>query len=133
MLNKVILIGNMGADPELRFMPNGNGVASVSIATTKRYKDKEGNKQEKTEWHRVIFFNKLAEIVGEYVKKGSQIYVEGELQTRKWQDKDGQDRYTTEIIASEMKMLGGKGDAKQSAQPSQAEQAPDFDDDSIPF
>lgn len=131
MLNKVILIGNLGADPELRFMPNGNGVATISIATTKRYKDKSGAKQEKTEWHRVIFFNKLAEIVGEYVKKGSSIYVEGELQTRKWQDKDGQDRYTTEIIASDMKMLGGKGEAKQNTQSSQpySEQSPDFDDD----
>lgn len=134
MLNKVILIGNLGADPELRFMPNGNGVASVSIATSERYKDKEGNKQEKTEWHRVIFFNKLAEIVGEYVKKGSSIYVEGKLQTRKWQDKDGKDHYTTEIIASEMKMLGGKGETKQNTQSNQnyTEQAPDFDDD-IPF
>jgi single-strand DNA-binding protein len=144
MVNKVILIGHLGADPELRFMPNGNGVASVSIATTERYKDKEGNKQEKTEWHRVVFFNKTAEIVGQYLKKGSQIYIEGKLQTRKWQDKDGQDRYTTEIIASEMNMLGGKNDsstqdahksAPKTSGETQTQHAPEYDDynDEIPF
>lgn len=138
MLNKVMLIGNLGADPELRFMPNGNGVATVSIATTERYKDKEGNKQEKTEWHRVIFFNKLAEIVGEYVKRGSSIYVEGKLQTRKWQDKDGKDHYTTEIIASEMKMLGGKlGKEEKQGEPerkvTENNNYPDDFDDDIPF
>jgi single-strand DNA-binding protein len=109
MLNKVILIGNLGADPEVRFMPSGGSVANVSLATTRRWKDKQtGERKEATEWHRVIFFNRLAEIAGEYLKKGSQIYIEGRLQTRKWQGQDGQDRYTTEILAEEMHMLGSK-------------------------
>jgi single-strand DNA-binding protein len=109
MLNKVILIGNLGADPEVRFMPSGGSVANISLATTRRWKDKQtGERKEATEWHRVIFFNRLAEIAGEYLKKGSQIYVEGRLQTRKWQGQDGQDRYTTEILAEEMHMLGSK-------------------------
>jgi single-strand DNA-binding protein len=105
-INKVILIGNLGRDPETRYLPDGGAVTNVSIATTDTWKDKSGEKQERTEWHRVAFFGRLAEIAGEYLKKGSPVYVEGSLRTRKWQDKEGQDRYTTEIIASEMKMLG---------------------------
>ncbi|MBM4208655.1 MAG: single-stranded DNA-binding protein [Gammaproteobacteria bacterium] len=109
MLNKVTLIGNLGADPEIRFMPSGGSVANISLATTRRWKDKQtGERREATEWHRVVFFNRLAEIAGEYLKKGSQIYVEGRLQTRKWQGQDGQDRYTTEILAEEMHMLGSR-------------------------
>jgi len=111
-VNKVILVGHLGADPEVRYMPNGGAVANVTVATTESWKDKSsGEQQEKTEWHRVVFFARLAEIVGEYLKKGSQMYVEGRLQTRKWQDKNGVDRYTTEIVASEMQMLGGRGGA----------------------
>ena len=101
-VNKVILIGNLGRDPETRFMPDGGAVTNTSIATSETWKDKNGEKQEKTEWHRVAFFGKLAEIAGEYLKKGSQVYVEGRLQTRKWQDKDGQDKYSTEIVADRM-------------------------------
>ncbi len=109
-VNKVILIGNLGNDPEVRYTAGGAAVANVSIATTESWKDKEsGEQQEKTEWHRVVFFNRLAEIVAEYLKKGSQIYVEGRLQTRKWQDKEGNDKYSTEIVANEMQMLGGRG------------------------
>lgn len=105
-VNKVILIGNLGRDPEVRYMPEGGAVTNISIATTDTWKDKSGEKQERTEWHRVAFFGRLAEIAGEYLKKGSQVYVEGSLRTRKWQDKEGQERYTTEIVANEMKMLG---------------------------
>lgn len=109
-INKVILVGNLGKDPEVRYMPSGAAVANVTIATSEQWKDKQtGQAQERTEWHSVVFYNKLAEIVGEYLRKGSQVYVEGSLRTRKWQDKNGQDRYTTEIIASEMQMLGGRG------------------------
>lgn len=109
MLNKVTLIGNLGADPEIRYMPNGDAVANISLATTMRWKDRQsGERKESTEWHRVVFFRRLAEIVGEYLKKGSQVYIEGRLQTRKWQGQDGQDRYTTEIIAEEMQMLGSR-------------------------
>jgi single-strand DNA-binding protein len=109
MLNKVTLIGNLGADPEVRYMPSGGAVANITLATSMRWKDKQtGERKESTEWHRVVFFNRLAEIAGEYLKKGSQIYVEGRLQTRKWQGQDGQDRYTTEIIATEMHMLGSR-------------------------
>ena len=107
-VNKVILVGNLGRDPETRYMPDGGAITNVSIATTSQWKDKSGEKQEATEWHRVAFFGKLAEIAGEYLKKGSQIYVEGKLRTRKWQDKDGQDKYTTEIIADAMQMLGSR-------------------------
>jgi single-strand DNA-binding protein len=107
-VNKVILIGNLGRDPETRYMPDGGAITNISIATTENWKDKNGDKQEKTEWHRVAFFGKLAEIAGEYLKKGSQVYVEGRLQTRKWQDKDGQDKYTTEIVANAMQMLGSR-------------------------
>jgi len=147
-VNKVILIGNLGQDPEVKYMPNGNAVANITVATSESWKDKNtGEQVDKTEWHRVVFFRRLAEIVGEYLKKGSKIYIEGKLQTRKWQDKNGKDNWTTEIIASEMQMLdsrgGGSSDfnqasgqqsAPQSA-PSQAAPAPannDFDDD-IPF
>src|SRR6202521_3400526 len=107
-VNKVILIGNLGRDPETRYMPDGGAVTNVSVATTEKWKDKSGEPQEKTEWHRVAFFGKLAEIAGEYLKKGSQVYVEGRLQTRKWQDKDGQDKYTTEVVADRMQMLGSR-------------------------
>ncbi|NDU86533.1 MAG: single-stranded DNA-binding protein [Ferrovum sp.] len=111
-VNKVILVGNLGRDPEVRYMPDGAAIANVSLATTDTWKDKSGAKQEKTEWHRISFFGKTAEIVGQYLKKGSQIYVEGRLQTRKWQDKEtGQDRYTTEIVADRMQMLGGRAGA----------------------
>jgi single-strand DNA-binding protein len=111
-INKVILVGNLGKDPEMRSMPSGSQVANVTLATSEGWKDKTtGETKEKTEWHTVVFFNKLAEIAGQYLKKGSQVYVEGRLQTRKWQDKDGNDRYTTEIVASEMQMLGGRGGA----------------------
>ena len=111
-LNKVLLIGNLGRDPETRFLPNGNAVCNFSIATTESWKDKQsGQKQEKTEWHNISMYGRLAEIAGQYLKKGSSVYIEGKLQTRKWQDKQtGADRYTTEIIADEMKMLGGRGD-----------------------
>ncbi len=109
-VNKVILVGNLGKDPEVRYMPNGGAVANVTVATSEQWKDKQtGEQKERTEWHNVVFYQRLAEIVGEYLKKGSQIYVEGSLRTRKWQDKNGNDRYTTEIIASEMQMLGGRG------------------------
>src|SRR3990170_3281731 len=107
-VNKVILIGNLGKDPETRYMPNGEAVTNITLATTETWKDKSGEKQEKTEWHRVTFYRKLAEIAGEYLKKGSQVYVEGRLETRKWQDKEGKDRYTTEIIADRMQMLGSR-------------------------
>lgn len=150
-VNKVILIGNLGRDPEVRYSPNGSAVANCTLATTESWKDKNsGEKQEKTEWHRVVFFGRLAEIAGEYLKKGSQIYVEGRLQTRKWQDKDGNDRYTTEIVANEMQMLGSRAGAgvpndsfnqdvpAEGAKPAAAKKAGataaagDFDDD-IPF
>lgn len=109
-VNKVILVGNCGQDPETRFMPSGGAVTNLSIATSESWKDKSsGEPQERTEWHRVVFFNRLAEIAGEYVKKGSKLYVEGSLKTRKWQGQDGQDRYTTEIVASEMQMLDSRG------------------------
>ena len=109
-INKVILVGNMGNDPEVRATTTGSRVATISIATSESWTDKNtGQKQEKTEWHRVVFFNRLAEIVEQYLTKGSQVYVEGRLQTRKWQDQNGQDRYTTEVVASEMQMLGGRG------------------------
>src|SRR5207247_1377797 len=110
-VNKVILIGNLGRDPETRYMPDGGAITNISIATTDKWKDKAGEMQEKTEWHRVAFFGKLAEIAGEYLKKGSQVYVEGRLQTRKWQDKEGQDKYTTEIVADRMQMLGSRSGA----------------------
>ena len=108
-VNKVILVGNLGADPDVRYMPNGDQVTTVRLATTESWKDKNsGEKREITEWHRVVFYRKLAEIVGQYTKKGSQLYVEGRIRTRKWQDKDGQDRYTTEIEGLELQMLGSR-------------------------
>jgi single-strand DNA-binding protein len=145
-VNKVILIGNLGRDPEVRYLPDGAAVANISVATTDVWKDKNGEKQERTEWHRVAFFGKLAEIAGEYLKKGSQVYVEGRLQTRKWQDKDGQDKYTTEIIAERMQMLGSRagmgghdvserGAAPPAAPASAGAGAVRFDDleDDVPF
>ncbi len=148
-VNKVIIIGNLGQDPETKYMPSGNAVTNITVATSESWKDKTtGEQQERTEWHRVVFFNRLAEIAGEYLKKGSKAYIEGALRTRKWQDQQGQDRYTTEIVASEMQMLDSRGDGvsqpqkpQQSPQqkPQQANPAPqpapgldDFDDD-IPF
>jgi len=145
-VNKVILVGHLGKDPEVKYLPSGSAVANVTIATSESWKDKQsGDKQERTEWHNVVFFGKLAEIVGEYLKKGAQAYVEGSLRTRKWQDKEGKDRYTTEIVASDMQMLGSKqgggGGASYNSQedssPSRGSAAPaggpaDFDDD-IPF
>ena len=110
-INKVILIGNVGNEPEQKAMPNGNAVTNLSIATSENWKDKQtGQQQERTEWHRVVFFNRLAEIAGEYLSKGSKVYIEGSLRTRKWQNSEGKDQYTTEIVASEMQMLGGKGE-----------------------
>ena len=108
-VNKVIIIGNLGKDPEMRYMPSGDAIANLRIATTDKYKDRNGEMQEATEWHSVAFFGKTAEICGQYLKKGSQVYVEGSLRTRKWQDKDGNDRYTTEIRGDRMQMLGGRG------------------------
>jgi len=156
-VNKVILVGNLGRDPEMRFMPNGEAVCNFSIATTDSWKDKSGQKQERTEWHNIVIYRKLAEIAGEYLKKGRPVYIEGRLQTRKWQTKEGQDRYTTEIIADQMQMLGGRDGGvgsssydsidedqsrpQQTARPAQAAPAQqpasggDFDafEDDIPF
>lgn len=151
-INKVILVGNLGNDPEIRYTANGGAVANLSIATSEQWTDKQsGQKQERTEWHRVVMFGRLGEIAGEYLKKGSQVYIEGKLQTRKWQGQDGQDRYTTEIVASDMQMLGGRGGsadfgggdsyesrpaaAKPSNAPSPAPAKGNFDDfdDDIPF
>lgn len=149
-VNKVILIGNLGKDPEVRYMPSGGAVTNITVATSETWKDKQtGNAQERTEWHRVVFFNRLAEIAGEYLKKGSKVFIEGSLRTRKWQGQDGQDRYTTEIVANEMQMLdsrsGGtagfsEGSPSQSASAGAPASAPapsggvdeGFDDD-IPF
>lgn len=127
-INKVILIGNVGGDPEVRYMPNGNAVTTLSVATSEAWKDKQtGDKQERTEWHRVVCFNRLGEIAGEYLRKGSKLYVEGSLRTRKWQDQQGQDRYTTEIVATDIQMLDGKsggGSANYDDMPSQASSQP---------
>ncbi len=150
-VNKVILIGNLGNDPDIRYTASGAAVANISLATAESWRDKDsGEQQERTEWHRIVFFGRLAEIVGEYLRKGSQIYVEGRLQTRKWQDKEGHDRYTTEIVANEMQMLGSRsgGSASYDNAPAKPSSAPapaasnspapatsavdDFDDD-IPF
>lgn len=109
-INKVILVGNLGADPETRYMPSGGAVTNLRLATSESWKDKQsGEMQERTEWHRVVLFNRLGEVAAEYLRKGSQVYIEGQIRTRKWQGNDGQDRYTTEIVASEMQMLGGRG------------------------
>jgi single-strand DNA-binding protein len=144
-VNKVILVGNLGADPDTRYMPSGAAVTNIRIATSESWKDKQsGEQQERTEWHNIAFFGRLAEIAAEYLRKGSQVYVEGRLRTRKWQDQQGNDRYTTEVIANEMQMLGGRGGGGMSAPaaPSRAAggqssapataAADDFDDD-IPF
>ncbi|MEW6594093.1 MAG: single-stranded DNA-binding protein [Thermodesulfobacteriota bacterium] len=114
MVNKVILIGNLGADPEVRYSQSGTAIASFRIATTEVWKKQDGSKEEQTEWHRIVAFGRLAEICGEYLAKGSRVYIEGRLQTRKWQDKEGQDRYTTEIVAREMKMLTARGAGGES-------------------
>ena len=139
-INKVIVVGNLGADPDARYMPNGNAVTNISVATTASWKDKEsGERQEKTEWHRVVFFGRLAEIASEYLKKGSQVYVEGRLQTRKWEDKEGNDRWTTEIVANEMQMLGERISSSSNSnnistpKSSNSEFTPDDFDDDIPF
>jgi len=146
-VNKVILIGNLGADPEVRYMPTGGGVANVTIATTEGWKDKQtGEQQEKTEWHRVVFFGRLGEIAGEYLKKGSKVYIEGRLQTRKWQDKSGVDRYTTEIVANDLQMLDSRGGSAEfgqagnagksqaaAAQSAPSAPVPEAFDDDIPF
>ena len=126
-VNKVTLIGNLGNDPEVRYSNNGNAVANVSLATAESWRDKDsGEQQERTEWHRIVFFGRLAEIVSEYLHKGSQIYVEGRLQTNKWQDKEGNDRYTTQIVANEMQMLGSRGSASTNQEPApQKESTPD--------
>lgn len=152
-INKVILIGNLGQDPEVKYMPSGGAVCNITVATTESWTDKDsGEKQERTEWHRVVMFRRLAEVAGEYLRKGSKVYIEGRLQTRKWQGQDGQDRYTTEVIANDMQMLDsrGGGTAAFDAQQPSAEKPPrsassppastppastppdDFDDD-IPF
>lgn len=147
-VNKVIIVGNLGKDPETRYAPSGDAICNITVATTETWKDRQsGEKKESTEWHRIVFFGKLAEIANQYLRKGSQVYVEGRLQTRKWQDKDGQDRYTTEIRGDEMKMLGGRSEgaaAPDNPRPRQApEQKPaaqssgggfgDFDNSDIPF
>ena len=144
-INKVILVGNIGMDPEIRYMNNGDAIANISLATSESWKDKQtGEQHERTEWHRVVMFRRLAEIVGEYLKKGAKVYIEGKLQTQKWQDKEGNDRYTTQIIAHEMQMLDSRSDSQPNRnngqqhhqqQPvvQQAQTVPaDFDDD-IPF
>jgi single-strand DNA-binding protein len=124
-INKVILVGNLGADPETRYTPSGSAVTNVSLATTDTWKDRQsGEAKEKTEWHKIVFFNRLAEIAGEYLKKGSQVYVEGRLQTRKWQDQSGQDRYSTEIVANEMQMLGGRAGGGTGSFPDSDRAAP---------
>ncbi len=129
-INKAIIVGNLGNDPEIRYSSGGDAIANMNIATTDSWKDKEGRKQEKTEWHRVTMFGKLAEICGEYLKKGSQVYIEGKLQTRKWTDKENIERYTTEIIADTMKMLGKREKQKEERSHSTASTAVD---DDIPF
>jgi single-strand DNA-binding protein len=142
-VNKVIIVGNVGRDPETRYMPSGDAVTNISVATSDRYKDKQtGEMKENTEWHRIAFFGKLAEIAGQYLKKGSQVYVEGRLRTRKWTDQSGQEKYSTEIIADSMQMLGarmaGSGDAgdrpkSPESTPSQAPSGLGAMDDDIPF
>ncbi len=144
-VNKVILVGNLGNEPETKYMPSGSAVTNISVATNESWKDKEtGERVDRTEWHRVAMFNRLAEIAGEYLHKGSQVYIEGRIRTRKWQDKEGQDRYTTEIIADQMQMLGGRGQASDmpdnfekrpapaARQSTAPRPEPEFDDD-IPF
>ena len=125
-INKVIIVGNLGADPDSRAMPSGNAVTNISVATSESWNDRDtGEKQEKTEWHRVVFFNRLAEIAAQYLKKGSQVYVEGKLQTRKWEDKEGNERWTTEVVANQMQMLGNNDSTYSFNQ--------DISDEDIPF
>ena len=144
-VNKVILVGTLGQDPDTRYTPSNAAVANLSIATNESWKDKQtGEQKEKTEWHRVVMFNRLAEIATEYLRKGSQVYIEGKIQTRKWEDKDGNDRYTTEIVANEMQMLGGRSSgntgsssmnsnsSEEISSPKNTQENDDFDDD-IPF
>ena len=142
-INKVIIVGNLGGDPETRYMPSGSAVTNLTVATNESWKDKQtGEQKDRTEWHKVAMFNRLAEVAAEYLRKGSQVYIEGKLRTRKWQDKSGQDRWTTEIIADEMQMLGGRGGGGSAPMKSSSDSAPssappqpgpdDFDDD-IPF
>ena len=144
-INKAILVGNLGKDPETRYTPSGSAVTNITVATSESWKDKQtGEQQERTEWHRVVFFNRLAEVAGEYLKKGSQVYIEGKIQTRKWQDNNGNDRWSTEIVGNEMQMLGSRSDnagggrpaAPPANQQNQNQNAPppadDFEDD-IPF
>lgn len=140
-VNRVIILGNLGQDPEVKYMPSGGAIANISVATSESWKDKgSGENQERTEWHRIVFFNRLAEVVGEYLKKGSKVYVEGSLRTRKWEDKNGVDRYTTEIVAREMQMLdikssdnsGSKQYTSKSSATQQTQADDDFDD-AIPF
>jgi single-strand DNA-binding protein len=144
-VNKAIIVGNLGRDPEVRYSASGSAIANINVATTDSWKDRQsGERQERTEWHRVVFFNRLAEIAGEYLKKGSQVYIEGRIQTRKWEDKDGNDRWTTEIVANEMQMLGSRGSGGMQDAPAEdfgsaspraaASSANDSDfDDDIPF
>ncbi len=146
-INKVILVGNLGADPETRYMPSGSAVTNLSVATSESWKDKQtGEQNERTEWHKVVMFDRLAEIAAEYLRKGSQVYIEGKLQTRKWQDRDGNDRWTTEIRANEMQMLGGRGGggggsfgdgggggSKKGGSSAPPKPGPDDFDDDIPF
>lgn len=148
-INKVILVGNCGKDPESRSLPSGGNVTNITVATTESWKDKtSGEKQERTEWHNIVMYNKLGEIAAQYLKKGQQVYLEGSIRTRKWQDKDGKDRYTTEIIASDMQMLGGKGggggstasydggersSAPAAKKSSGGGEEKSFEDDDIPF
>jgi single-strand DNA-binding protein len=144
-INKVILVGNLGADPETRYMPSGKAVTNVRIATSESWTDRQsGDKQERTEWHSVVLFDKLGEISAEYLRKGSQVYIEGSLRTRKWQDKEGKDRYTTEIVAREMQMLGGRGGAgtgeprearsdSRNGEPRAGSPPPPAESDDIPF
>jgi single-strand DNA-binding protein len=140
-INKVIIVGNLGADPETRYMPSGSAVTNLSVATSETWKDKQtGEQKERTEWHKVAMFNRLAEIAAEYLRKGSQVYIEGKLRTRKWQDRDGNDRWTTEIVADEMQMLGGRGGGGSAPMSSDRgpssgppEGPPDDFEDDIPF
>jgi len=135
-VNKAIILGNLGADPEVKQMPSGGAVVNLSIATSSSWKDKQsGERREKTEWHRVVLFNRLAEIAGEYLKKGRSVYIEGRIETRKWQDKDGNDRYTTEIVGDQLQMIGGRSEESSSPQPQpqQNQTHEKFDDDDIPF
>jgi single-strand DNA-binding protein len=144
-INKVIIVGNLGGDPETRYMPSGSAVTNLTVATNESWKDKQtGEQKDRTEWHKVAMFNRLAEVAAEYLRKGSQVYIEGKLRTRKWQDKSGQDRWTTEIVADEMQMLGGRGGSGGGSAPMSSDQdsgppgappqaGPDDFDDDIPF